>query len=229
MQELPRITPHRFVYVRHGQTDWNHENRTQGSADITLNARGRKQAADSARAIQLSGRAVARICCSPLVRAQETAHIIASVLGLPMCITHELREACFDEQEGQDKGAWLSAWRKGVDPVGAEPYSHFLQRVTVGLNKALEGPQEVQVVAHLAVYWAVEEALGHHPGPETGNCVPLLHTPHAKAHVWTIARLSQLGRQRAVWFRQTDSDPRPHEAATRQLPAQDRAPRFSGK
>jgi probable phosphoglycerate mutase len=190
MQQIPHITPRRFVYVRHGQTDWNLENRTQGSADITLNAMGRKQAADSARAIQLSGWAIVRICCSPLVRAKETAHIIASVLGLPVCITHELREACFGEQEGLAKGAWLRAWREGVDPIGAEPYAHFLQRVAVGLNKALEGPQEVLIVAHLAVYWAIEEALGYPPGPETSNGVPLLHTPHAtNAEAWTIVGL----------------------------------------
>lgn len=190
MQELPRITPRRFVYVRHGQTAWNLENRTQGSADIPLNAQGREQAADSARKLQASGRAIARICCSPLARTQETARIIASTLDLPVCITHELREACFGEQEGQDKGAWLNAWRHGLDPAGAEPYASFLQRVAVGLNKALEGPQEVLIVAHLAVYWAVEEALGRTPGPETGNGVPLLHTPPAaNASAWSIARL----------------------------------------
>lgn len=190
MQEIPRITQRRFVYVRHGQTAWNLENRTQGSADIPLNARGREQAAVSAMRLKNSGRPIARICCSPLARAQETAGIIASALGLPVCITHELREACFGEQEGRDKGPWLSAWRQGVDPVGAESYASLLQRVAAGLNKALEGPQEVLVVAHLAVYWAVEEALGRTPGPEAGNGVPLLHTPPAaNAGAWTIARL----------------------------------------
>lgn len=190
MQALPEITPSRFVYVRHGQTQWNLENRTQGSADIPLNARGREQAASSAKRLKESGRTITRIYCSPLARAQETAGIIASALGLSVTSLEELREASFGEQEGKDKGAWLNAWRQGDTPLGAESYRALLQRVAGGLNKALDGPQDVLIVAHLAVYWAVEEALGHAHGPETANGLPLLHTPPASAAgAWVISRL----------------------------------------
>lgn len=190
MHAHPRISPNRFIYVRHGQTQWNLENRTQGSADIPLNALGRAQATQSALRLKESGRTISKIYCSPLVRAQETARIIAASLGLQVITFEAFREASFGEQEGKDKGAWLNDWRQGTTPLGAESYKSLLQRVAVGLNTALNGTHDVLIVAHLAVYWAVEEAIGHTHGPETANGLPLLHTPPVVASgSWTISRL----------------------------------------
>ena len=36
--------PHRLIFVRHGETAYNAENRLQGQMDTPLNARGREQA-----------------------------------------------------------------------------------------------------------------------------------------------------------------------------------------
>ncbi len=59
-----------FYFVRHGQTDWNLAHRAQGQSDIPLNAEGRRQARDAAKAAaQLK---IGTICCSPLSRAVET-------------------------------------------------------------------------------------------------------------------------------------------------------------
>ena len=69
------------VYLaRHGETAYNHEGRFQGQQAIPLNDTGRAQAAELAeRAIAYGFRA---LWCSPLLRARETADIVAAAIGL---------------------------------------------------------------------------------------------------------------------------------------------------
>ena len=57
--------------VRHGQTDWNFQEIIQGREDIPLNEVGKKQASQSAAALQAEAWDI--IISSPLIRAQETA------------------------------------------------------------------------------------------------------------------------------------------------------------
>jgi probable phosphoglycerate mutase len=67
--------------VRHGETPWNREHRLQGRQDIALNDHGRQQASELAAA--LSAGTWDLLASSPLLRAWETATIIAGHLGLP--------------------------------------------------------------------------------------------------------------------------------------------------
>lgn len=69
-----------FLYVRHGQTDWNAQGLMQFHSDIPLNATGRKQAQNAAqRLAKLSGERLFFLY-SPYSRAAETADIIANHL-----------------------------------------------------------------------------------------------------------------------------------------------------
>ena len=83
--------------VRHGQTNWNLENRWQGRSDIALNDNGINQAKDVKK--QLSPIKFDICISSPLKRAAKTAEIISS----PKCkIIYDnlLIERCFGKREG---------------------------------------------------------------------------------------------------------------------------------
>ena len=84
------------VLLRHGVTDWNDGGRFQGHADVSLNDAGREQAAAAASMLAESG--ITRVYCSDLLRAAETAQIVAANLGLEVRTDARLREV--------DVGSW---------------------------------------------------------------------------------------------------------------------------
>jgi 2,3-bisphosphoglycerate-dependent phosphoglycerate mutase len=90
--------PTRIVVVRHGETDWNVEQRIQGQLDIPLNAHGRWQAGQLALALADEG--LAAIYSSDLQRAAATAAAIGERAGLPAVHDVGLRERAFGHFEG---------------------------------------------------------------------------------------------------------------------------------
>lgn len=86
--------------VRHGQTDWNLQFIIQGREDNPLNDTGRKQALDSAKF--LSNEKWDVIVSSSLIRAKETAQIIADKVGVSTIhIDERLIERDFGEASGK--------------------------------------------------------------------------------------------------------------------------------
>ena len=85
--------------VRHGETDWNREERIQGNTDIPLNDAGRDQARNTATALSLEHWDI--LVASPLSRAMETAQIIAAAVGVTEIHPEpDLTERAFGEAEG---------------------------------------------------------------------------------------------------------------------------------
>ncbi|MBS0470046.1 MAG: histidine phosphatase family protein [Proteobacteria bacterium] len=69
--------------VLHGQTEWNRDGRLQGRHDSPLTEEGRRQSTRAGQILRAhGGDRVFRIVASPLQRAQTTAQIISSVLGI---------------------------------------------------------------------------------------------------------------------------------------------------
>jgi len=88
--------------ARHGETDWNRSGILQGWFDVPINEQGRRQARQLAATFADAG--FTAVWTSPLVRARETAEIVATVLRLPPPSCHEgLRERHFGAIQGIPK------------------------------------------------------------------------------------------------------------------------------
>ena len=88
----------RILLARHGETDWNLQQRWQGHTDTPLNETGRKQA--RALAEELAGEPIDAVFSSDLIRAHETARLIAVPRGLGVTALRDLRERHFGSVEG---------------------------------------------------------------------------------------------------------------------------------
>jgi broad specificity phosphatase PhoE len=129
--------PTTIVLVRHGETDWNRENRFQGHADEPLNDAGRGQARQIAETLR--SEPIAAVYTSPLRRARETAAIVARRLGLE---AHEL-EALREIDVGDWQGLTIDEvkarfpefadvnWRSGWS--GGESHDELAARVVAAL------------------------------------------------------------------------------------------------
>ncbi len=67
------------LLMRHGETAWNREGRVMGQSPVELNERGRAQVEAAAPFARLIGPEI--IVTSPLLRARQSAEIIARALG----------------------------------------------------------------------------------------------------------------------------------------------------
>lgn len=94
--------PAHICVARHGETDWNIAGILQGWLDVEINDKGRRQAYELVAAF--SGARFGVVYSSPLVRALETAEIVAKALRLPPPVCHEgLKERNFGVIQGVPK------------------------------------------------------------------------------------------------------------------------------
>ena len=72
----------KIYLIRHGETDWNLEQRLQGATDIPLNENGLELARETAKGLQDVPFDV--VYTSPLTRARQTAEIIRGHRNIPL-------------------------------------------------------------------------------------------------------------------------------------------------
>jgi broad specificity phosphatase PhoE len=102
------------ILVRHGQTDENISGRISGQGPTPLNARGQEQAQLAAEV--LTGLGVTHIFSSPLIRARQTAAIVAERLQKPIEDIADLREVGYGDWEGKMFGEMRS------DPIAHQVF-----------------------------------------------------------------------------------------------------------
>ncbi|GGL84740.1 histidine phosphatase family protein [Nakamurella endophytica] len=144
------MTLHHLVLLRHGETDWNREQRMQGHVDIPLNATGRAQAAAAARSVAALRPDV--IVSSDLSRARETAAPVAAVTGLAVHTDPRLRETSLGDWEGRTRdevaAGWPQEWEQWratsahVAPPGGESRWQVADRAGAVVAELDAGPAE---------------------------------------------------------------------------------------
>ena len=133
-----------MIYIiRHGQTEKNRANVLQGRSDIPLNDSGRQQAEEVRNRVIKAGIHFDLVYTSPLIRAVQTAAIIAE--GIPQLKDDRLIEMDYGPYEGMDLAdpapEVLEFFRDFVHnpaPNGMEP----LQAIVVRLGSFLEEIRE---------------------------------------------------------------------------------------
>ncbi len=139
--------------ARHGESEGNFAGSLQGSRfDTPLSARGRRQA--EALAIRLADEGIDGVFTSPMVRAKETAGIVAAPHGLGVTVDADLVEfdwgawsgRPFDGALEQEVSAVRTRWRAGetdlAPPSGESPVraavraERFLARLRASAARA---------------------------------------------------------------------------------------------
>ncbi len=169
----------RLIFVRHGESIANAEQRFTRGPHEGLSELGHREAAERGRHLVTRVRPAA-LYTSPFVRARQSAALIGGLLGLEARIVEALREQHFGRLRGQPYAALSDA----VGPHGLArwdyrpPDGETLREVADRVGPAVQGiasrheGEEVVVVSHGGVMAALRAWLdgGYARAPElSGN------------------------------------------------------------
>ncbi len=129
----------RLVLLRHGESQWNLENRFTGWVDVPLSPKGIEEAKQAGE--KLRGFAFDRAFSSVLTRANETLRIVLEVLGqthIPIEKDKALNERMYGDLQGLNKAETakkygdeqVKIWRRSYDvkPPGGESLKDTAER-----------------------------------------------------------------------------------------------------
>jgi len=160
----------KLFLIRHGQTVWNLEGRYQGAKDTALTDVGLKQAELASKYLSKVNFSFVYSC--PLIRALDTANIIALNKDTCVVVRENLKEINFGKWEGMkfeeinakykdDYRGWLEDPFQNP-PTGGESFECFTERTLKEINYmigASDNGASIAVVTHggvivsLLIYW----------------------------------------------------------------------------
>ena len=117
---------HRLVLLRHGESDWNRENRFTGWTDVDLSARGLEEARAAGRLLRAQGYRFDLAFTSVLRRAIRTLWVVLEEMDLmwvPVENSWRLNERHYGALQGLNKAETAAAygeqkvlaWRRSYD------------------------------------------------------------------------------------------------------------------
>src|SRR5579883_2910086 len=116
----------KLVLLRHGQSQWNLENRFTGWIDVPLTEAGMREAEEAGRKIKLAGIHLDEAYTSVLIRAIETLEHCLRAMGqenIPIFQDQALNERHYGDLQGLNKAETaekfgdeqVKLWRRSYD------------------------------------------------------------------------------------------------------------------
>ncbi len=162
---------HKLVLLRHGESQWNLDNRFTGWTDVDLTEKGRREAGEAARLLREGGYGFDSAYTSVLKRAIRTLWIVLDEMDLMWIPVHRswrLNERHYGGLQGLNKAettakfgdAQVKVWRRSYstpppaltheDPrfPGSDPRYAALPRKELPLTESLK-----DTVARFLPYW----------------------------------------------------------------------------
>lgn len=160
-QGLKTLKQMELYFVRHGETEYNKHHKLMGQKiNAPLDALGKNQALEVLDKIPSD---VSVIFSSPLLRAKQTAELIANKLGLPITVKKELTERDFGTLSGKswdeiDKETELTLSERDeklnydYSPYGGESVFSVKTRLEKFLEEIRSlSPAKAVVVTHFGI------------------------------------------------------------------------------
>ena len=159
----------KLVLVRHGQSQWNQENRFTGWEDVPLSAVGLEEAVEAGRRLKAAGLLPDRAYTSVLKRAIKTLWVVLEEtdrMWIPVTRAWELNERHYGALQGLNKAETaekhgaeqVHRWRRGYDvqPPPLEPTDpryqgkdpRYAGQVNVPLTESLK-----DTLSRVLPYW----------------------------------------------------------------------------
>jgi probable phosphoglycerate mutase len=168
----------RIFLVRHGQTEWNLQNRLQGNKDSPLTPGGIQQALEVKESLEQF--TIDHAYVSPLKRARDTIEIILKDREVEIAIKDNLREINLGPWEGKTRqetalshpDEYLAFWKKLdlFNLPGADTFQELQYRIVEEFESIFTNGKNTNnlVVSH---WIAIKVALAHY------SSTPLSHLP----------------------------------------------------
>ena len=183
-----------FLFLRHGETNYNRERRLQGRIDVPLNNLGLAQAESIAGLLVESN--ISRVVSSPAQRVLQTVRPFVQADEIPLHIEDDLLEFSVGEFEGQRIAEIRQA--HGLDPEqswmevlpdDAECWREFERRVCSVVQRWTQQHSEETILfaSHGLVFRALTEAL---TGTRVSTRNAELHHFRPGGDEWTVSAVS---------------------------------------
>jgi uncharacterized phosphatase len=178
----------KICIIRHGETDWNKQGKLQGREDIPLNEEGIKQIEGTIKYLRKYH--WDKIVTSPLLRARQSAEIIAKNIGINEIHEEEdLTERDYGGASGMTVEERKTAFPDGKYP-GIEEFEKLQQRIVGSILKYREKyyDKNIIIISHGA---AINSLLSYLSSNEAGTgktilknaCITLLKCDEDKMEI----------------------------------------------